>query len=75
MSSAMQIAAVVASVNNVEPTTQKKLYHFYPEIVRFELNKFSNDETIAEMDSLILRYTQPTSMTPMQYAGVQYAKS
>lgn len=53
----MHIAPVVASVNIVEQTTQKKLLRSYPEEVNYLLKKFDNDQTITKIDSAILQYT------------------
>lgn len=69
------IASVVALVTTIKPTTQKKFLCSYPEVVNYVLKKFANDKAIAEIDCTILRFSQPTSMTPMQYADDLYAKS
>lgn len=66
---------VVASVNTVEPTIQKKLIHSYPEVLNYLLKKLANDLAIAEKDSAILRYIQLANMTPMQCAEDLYAKT
>lgn len=37
--------------------------------------KFTNDQAIAKMESVILRYIQPPTMTPLQNADYLHAKS
>lgn len=64
MSEAPQIEPLVASVNIVGPTTQKKLLRSYPEAANYLPKKFANDQAIAKMDFAVLRYTQTASMTP-----------
>lgn len=53
MSAGTQIAPVVASVNIVELTTQKKLRRPYPEVNNYFIKKFANDQVLAEMNSAI----------------------
>lgn len=55
MSAAPHIAPVFATVNTVEPTTQKEHFCFYPEVSRYLLKKFDNDLAIAVKDYAILR--------------------
>lgn len=68
MSGGTHNAPVVASVNTVEPTTEKKLLCSYQDIVNYLLTKFANDQAIAKIDFEMMRYTQPASMTHTQFA-------
>lgn len=74
VSAPMNIEPNVAFVPLAEPLRQKKLFRSYPDVVNYLLKKVANGQAIAETNSAILRYTQPTSMTLMQYAEDLYAK-
>lgn len=65
MSAAKTIAAVAACVQSAEALRQKKLLHSYLEVVNYLFRKSSSDQAIAEINTAILQYSQPTSMTPM----------
>lgn len=75
MSEDTYIAPVVASVNTVESTTQKKLFCSHLKAVNYFFKKFPIDQAIADMNYTILRYTQSANMTPMQYEDDLYSKS
>lgn len=47
----------------------------YPKVVNYILQKCANDQAVDELDSAILRYTQLTSLTPIQYAVGLYTRS
>lgn len=70
MSAVTHIAPVFASVKTIEPTTQKKCFRSYPEVVIYLHKKLANDQTTAKMDFKILRYTQPANKTLMEYADI-----
>lgn len=57
---------LVASVRS-EPRS-RKLLRCCPEDVNYLLRKYATDQAIAENDAAILRYMQPSSMTPQQFA-------
>lgn len=73
MSAATHFVPVAASENTIEPTVQNKLLRFYPEKVKYFLKKFANNHAIYEMDSAILRYTQPANVICSQFADDLYA--
>lgn len=75
ISAATHTTPVVASVNKVEPTTQKKLLCSYLEIVNCFLKEFANTHAIAKTHFAILRYMQPAHITYKHYADNLYAKS
>lgn len=75
LSAATIIALAVFSVPSAEPLRQKKLLQSFPEFVNYLLKKLANDQAITKMDPTILRYTHPSSMTPMRYADGLYAKA
>lgn len=75
MSTATHIAPIIASVNAVEPTTQKIRLRSYPEIANYILKKFVDDQTLTKMGAPIHRFTQRVNMTPMQYTDCMYAES
>lgn len=75
VSAAAHINSAVASVNITEPMIPKKILRLYPKFVNYILEKYANDQTIADIDSIILRYIQPAHMTPIQYDVDLYAKS
>lgn len=61
------LARFPASICNEEQQSQK-LLRPYLEIVRYYLKTFATDWAVAEYDTSILRYMQPLSVTPLQYA-------
>lgn len=75
MSALSKVAPAAAFDHSVEPFRQNKPFWSYPEGINYLSKKFLNDETVRKMNTTILRYTQPTSMTPMQDADVLYANS
>lgn len=68
VSAATHIAPVIASVNTIEPMIQKKRFRSNLEVVNYLVKKFANNQEITERNSTILLYTQPASITPIQYA-------
>lgn len=75
MSAAMYITPVVALDNIVEVVREKKLLRSNPVVIDYILKIFSNDETVAEMYSLMVRYTKSANMSQMQYGDDLYANS
>lgn len=75
MSSATSGAPTITSIHSAEPLRQKKFPWVYLEGVTRVFKTFPSDQTIAVFGPKILRYIQPASFTPMQYANDQYAKS
>lgn len=63
-SAARNNAAAAASVPSEKPLRQETLLRLHPEVVNYPLKKFGSDQTIANIDSAILRYTQSKSMIP-----------
>lgn len=68
MSAARNIAPAAASVQSAEPLRQKVLFCLYSEVVSYLSKTFASDQAIAEMDSAIFRYTQPSRVTLIQFA-------
>lgn len=69
------ITPAVALKNTIETIIKRKLQRSYLEDVKYYFMKFTKDDTIAEMNSKFLRYTQLAHMTSIQYAGALFAKS
>lgn len=61
------------SVGN-EPRS-RKFFQSYPKDVNYHLKKYATDQAIGGNDAEILRYTQPSGMTPLQYANDLIGKS
>lgn len=74
MPPATNIAQVVASTHSAKQLRLKTLLGSYPEVVNYLLEKYVNDQAIANTYLAVLRYTQRASMVPMQYADDLYAK-
>lgn len=53
---------------------QKRIFCSNLVEVIYLLKRFSNNLTIAKMDTAIVRYTQPANLAPMQYVDDLYAK-
>lgn len=70
----MSIAPVVASFCSTE-RLRKDTSSVIPQIVHYLLKKSANVQAIAEIDPIILRYTQSGSISSMQYADVLHDKS
>lgn len=69
------MAPEVASVRSAEPLRQKEFLQSYPVVVNYCLKKLISNKAIFKMDSVILFYTQLTSMTPTEYADYLYTES
>lgn len=75
MSAATHITPVIATVNNVKPTTHKKRFGSNLEVAGYLLRKFENDEIIAKINFANLCYIKPANMITMQSDDDLYIKS
>lgn len=75
MPAATSISPVVSSADSVETLVQKKLFWSYPKAFFYVLNEFANDEATAKMNSIILCWTKPASVSSMKYGDDLYKKS
>lgn len=75
MSAATNTAPKVAFAQSAEPIKQKKLLLPYPVVDNYLLKNFATHQTVAKMNSTILRHTQPSSMSQTQNAVDLYVKS
>lgn len=42
----------------------------YPEVMSYRLEIYANNDFIAETDTMLTRYIQPSNMSPMKFAQV-----
>lgn len=65
MSAATHTAPVVASMNTIKSTTQKRLLSSYLEVANYLLKKIEHVMVVTKSDSAFLCYNQPAKMFHM----------
>lgn len=57
------------------PWAKERMLRTYLEVVNVLLQNYVTDDVIAESDSALTRYIQPSTMSPTQYVNAPVAKS
>lgn len=75
MVQADEIKGMGTTVNSNGTALHVHRLRLYSEVVNHLLKWNARDETIAEADATILRYMQPSNMTPLQYGEAFFVKA